>query len=241
MRYQWAGAGLAAIGLMMAAPLAAQTTDTGTTAPPRDPQPPPKVSPAQVIGVIKGLIKPKPSPAVFPTPTPSSQPTLAPTAASALYPAPTPQPVPTVKPVGAVRSSFTPVAQPSTVAPLPSAAVSATPTPLATAAEPLPETAALVPETAPAELSGPPPSGPFFPWWVWLVVGGSAGGLAELARRWFWPKPTIGCEIAVGPGALTQTASPAFTAPEINIAIRIEPGEASAPAGYPILAQGDTT
>ena len=84
------------------------------------------------------------------------------------------------------------------------------------------------------------PSRPLLPWWAWLILASAASGLAELARRWFWPKPTIGCEIAVGAGVLTNTASPAFTAPEINIAIRIEPGAASAPAGYPVLAHGDT-
>lgn len=221
----------------MAAPLAAQTTDTGTTAPPRDPQTQPKVSPAQVIGVIQDLIKPKPSPAVFPTPAPTQTPT--PTAATAVSPAPTPQSVPTTKPGGAVRPSPTPAPPPSTIAPLPSAALIPTSTPLATAAEPVPKTSRAIPAPVSAKLNGPSP-GPLLPWWAWLFAAGTAAGLAELARRWFWPKPTIGCEIAVGAGVLTHAAIPAFTAPEISISIRIEPGQASAPAGHPVLAQGGT-
>lgn len=238
MNYRCAGAGLAAAGLVMAAPLAAQTTDTGTTAPPRDPQTKPTVSPAQMIGVVKDLLQPKPSPVVFPAPT--QQPTPAPAAATAVYTAPVPQPVPTLRPAVAVRPSSSPVALPSIVAPLPSA----TPPPPATAAESVVESGVAVSQPVPVDLIGPArsPTLPWGlrPWWVWLIVAGAAAGLAELARRWFWPKPTLGCEIAVGAGVLTHAASPPFTAPELNIAIRIEPGEARAPIGHPVLAQGDT-
>ncbi|WP_309622843.1 hypothetical protein [Novosphingobium sp.] len=245
MYYRCAGVGLAAAALVVAAPLAAQTTDTGTTAPPRDPQTKPTVSPEQVIGVIKGMIKPKPSPTAFPTPTPTFQATATPTAVPTLYPAPTPRPVPTTKPAGVVSPSPTLAPQPGKVEPAASAATGTTPTPLATVAEPLPQPSVPVAEPLPADLSGPAhgPTLPWglLPWWVWLIVAGAAGGLAELARRWFWPRPTIGCEIAVGPGALTHASHPVFTAPEINLAIRIETGEASAPVGTPVLAQGDAT
>ena len=242
MNYRCAGAGLAAAGLVMAAPLAAQTTDTGTTAPPRDPQTKPTVSPAQMIGVVKDLLQPKPSPVVFPAPT--QQPTPAPAAATAVYTAPVPQPVPTLRPAVAVRPSSSPVALPSIVAPLPSATVSTSAPPPATAAESVVESGVAVSQPVPVDLIGPPRSHTLpwglRPWWVWLIVVGAAAGLAELARRWFWPKPTLGCEIAVGAGVLTHAASPPFTAPELNIAIRIEAGEARAPIGHPVLAQGDT-
>lgn len=237
MKYQWTRAGLAAATLLASAQLAAQTADTGTVPPPPRDQPTrPSISPQQVIGVVKGLIKPKPAPTVFPTPSPTPTPVPTPSPAPrptpAPVPSPTPRPVQTSTPVPAAQ----PTARPVPVQPTTPAASDPAPTPLTVATEPAPELSAPVAEVAPEVPTTPPPTQP---WWLWLAAAAMTAALVELARRWFWPKAALGCEIEAGPSALTASSSPAFTAPEIAISIRIEPGEASAPTGGPILSQGD--
>lgn len=247
MNYRWTEAGLVAAALIVSAPLAAQTTNTGTApTPPRDQPTRPAVTPQQVIGVVKGLIKPRPAPTVFPTPSPAPIPTPRPTLAPAptAYITPTPRPVPTTKPNLAAQPSPTPAPRPAVVRPAPSAAASAVPAPLATDNEPLPEASITTEPNAAEDLSATPvalQASPWWmlPWWLWLIAGAATAGLAELARRWFWPKPKVGCEIAAGPSALTGSSNPAVTAPNVAFSIRIEPGEASAPTGNPVLFQGD--
>ena len=242
MKHLRTGVALAAAALIVCAPLAAQTAAPGTaTTPPRDQPTKPAVTSQQVIGVIKGLIKPKPAPSVFPTPSPTPAPTPAPSPSPTTRPTPTPvpapapRPVPTSKPVSAVQ----PTARPVQVQPLASAASEPTQAAPAPLPEPAPELSAAVAETPPEIPASSLPLEHGQPWWLWLVTVAGAAGLAELARRWFWPKPKLGCEIAAGPSALTRNSNPACSAPDIAISIRIELGEASAPNGNPILIQGD--
>lgn len=247
MNCRWTEVGLVGAALIVSAPLAAQTTDTGAVpTPPRDQPTRPAVTPQQVIGVVKGLIKPLPAPTVFPTPSPAPTPpprptpTLVPTA----YITPTPRPVPTTKPNIATQPSPTPAPRPAEVKPAPSVTASTVPAPLATNDEPSPQTAITAEPSAAEDLSATSPARQtppwwMLPWWLWLIAGAATAGLAELARRWFWPKPNVGCEIAAGPSALTGSSNPAVTAPDVAFSIRIEPGEASAPIGNPVLFQGD--
>lgn len=235
-------AGLAAAALISSAPLAGQTTDAGMApSPPRDQQSKPAITPQQVIGVVKGLIKPKPAPTVFPTPSP------APAATPSLTPSPSPSPAPrstpdpisrpaqTGKPVPAIGPSPRPV---PVQAPAPSVS-EPVPTIAPTEAVPFPEPASPMPKLPTAVPLDPLPTAPGQPWWLWLAAGLGAAGVAELARRWFWPKPALSFEIAAGPTALSGSSSPAFSAPEIAISIRIEPGVASAPTGDPVVILGD--
>ena len=77
------------------------------------------------------------------------------------------------------------------------------------------------------------------PLWPWIAAALSALVLGETARRWFWPKLALGCEIAAGPSTLTGASSPPITAPELRFDIRIEQGEASSPIGRPVLTKGE--
>ena len=241
MKHEWTGTGLAAAVLIVSAPLAAQTANTGTaTTPPRDQQTTPAVTPQQVIGVVKGLIKPKPAPIVFPTASPAPTPTPTPTPTP--RPTPTPVPTPTPRPVqtSTPTSATQPTAKPLPVQPATPAASDPAPIPLTVATEPAPELSAPAAAVVPEVPTSPSPIDPTQPWWLWLAAAAVTAALAELARRWFWPKPVLGCEIAAGASTLTGASNPAFSAPDIAISIRIEPGEASEPTGGPILSQGDS-
>ena len=227
--------------LLAAQPLSAQDrTSTANKAPADGTAPPtqqPKITPQQVIDFIN-QIKPKPKPTVTPTPTPVPTPT------------PPPAPTPTAPPVGGPKPGPTP--RPSATAvprPIPTRA---RPLPPPTVAAPIPVTPSLAPVEAgdppPIEVVTPepgpvaaqvPPAEDNSPIWPWIVAGLAALGLGETARRWFWPKAALGCEIAVGPSALTGASSPTLTKPDTSFDIRIELGEASAPSGLAVLAKGD--
>lgn len=71
--------------------------------------------------------------------------------------------------------------------------------------------------------AAPEPGGA--PLWPWIAALAGLLGLGELARRWFWPKPKLGCEIAIGPGAITGASQPLVGAPEVQFDFRIELGE----------------
>jgi hypothetical protein len=56
-------------------------------------------------------------------------------------------------------------------------------------------------------------------------------------KQWLRPKLTVSCEIETGASTLTAASAPALTAPDLAFAIQIEPGEASAPTGNPVVTQ----
>lgn len=243
MRDRMGKAGLVlGTALLAAQPLMAQTRPTTTNNAPADgttqPAQQPKITPQQVIDFIN-QIKPKPKPS--PTPTPAPVPTPTPP------PAPTPAPVPSPAPASTSpprpTATQAPVVKPSRSPP--SVVATPTPSPTATSTPLTPQAdvtvdASQVPEPAPEpilEPATPEPDGA--PLWPWLVALAGMLGLGEVARRWFWPKAALSCEIAIGPTALTAASSPTLSKPETNFDIRIEIGEASAPSGRVILAQGD--
>lgn len=76
--------------------------------------------------------------------------------------------------------------------------------------------------------------------WLWIALALAALGLSELARRWFWPKAALSCEIAAGPSEPVAGTKAEIGLPEVAIDIRIETGEASAPIGNPFFAEGET-
>lgn len=191
-----------------------------------------KITPRDVINTVDTLINPKPKP----TATPTGQPTATPTAS----PTQTPDPRPTATATQTPRPTPTagPIAPPSAVA-----TVAPTAEPLATAAsEPLPtdEAAPNPLETAVAEvvplLPREEPSG-YLGWIAALIALLAAGGFA--LKQWLRPKLSLSCEIETGASNLTAASSPALTAPDLAFTVRIEPGEASAPIGRPILSTGD--
>lgn len=227
--------------LLAAQPLAAQTRAPTTNTAPADgttqqPQKP-KITPQQVIDFIN-QIKPKPKPSPTPTATPVPAPTPAPAPAPVPSPAPTstpprPRPVATQAPV--VRPTKTP--PPAIVVPTPEPAP---PTTAATQEAVIVADPSQAPQPASEPLPAPAaPPADEAPLWPWLVALAGLLGLGEVARRWFWPKAALSCEIAIGPSALTGASSPALSGPETHFDIRIELGEASAPRGQAVLAQGD--
>lgn len=230
--------------LLAAQPLASQTRPATTNNAPADgtvaPAQQPKITPQQVIDFIN-QIKPKPKPKPSPTPTPTPVPTPTPPPAPTLSPAPSPAPAGTPPPRPAATQA--PVVQPTR--PPPSAIATLTPSPSASSAPLAQESeltvdASQVPEPAPEPIlapTEPEPGGA--PLWPWLVALAGLLGLGELARRWFWPKAALSCEIAIGPSALTAASNPILSKPETSFDIRIELGEASAPSGRAVLAQGD--
>lgn len=228
--------------LLAAQPLASQTRPTTTNNAPADgtvaPVQQPNITAQQVIDFIN-QIKPKPKPSPTPTPTPVPTPTPPP----APTPSPAPSPAPAGTPPPRPKATQAPVAQstrppPSAIAtPAPSRSASSTPI---TQESELAVDPSQVPEPAPEPIPAPAAPAPDgAPLWPWLVALAGLLGLGEVARRWFLPKAALSCEIAIGPSALTAASSPALTKPETSFDIRIELGEASAPSGRAVLAQGD--
>ncbi|MEY4952214.1 MAG: hypothetical protein RL299_638 [Pseudomonadota bacterium] len=225
--------------LLAAQPLAAQDRPATTNNAPADgttqPAQKPQITPKQIIDFIN-QIKPKPSP------TPSPRPDPTPTPAPA--PAPTPSPAPTGTPPPRPAATQTPAVGPTK--PPPPAVATPAPSPTATSTPPAPQTEVAVdtsqaPEPVPQPIPAPvAPEPGGAPLWPWLVALAGLLGLGDVARRWFWPKLVVSCEIATGPSALTAASNPPFAPPETSFDIRIEVGEASAPAGGPVLAQGET-
>lgn len=232
-------AGAAALALA-AIPAAAQDRQTPVDAAGAAPTPtrtPIKINPRDVINTVDSIFNPKPKPTL--TPTPTAIPTLAPTGRPTATPTATATLTPDPKPMA--TSAPRPVPTAST-APRPTAVATAEPAaePIATlAAEPLPTVEPVLSQTATTPEAPVPvdSSSNYLAWIAALIAALAAGGLA--LKHWLRPKLTVSCEIETGASTLTTASTPAITAPDLAFTIRIEPGEASAPTGNPILAAGD--
>ena len=237
-------AGAAALALMTSAADAQvrQPPADGTGATTAPTGTPIKINPRDVINVVDGLLNPKPKPTPTPTPTPTPSPTGRPT------PTPTPTPTKTPDPRPTATATSAPHSKPSAT---PTAVPNALPTATAVVEPPLEElateSAPAVPIAEPAieipapDLSGPPQPafdyGKYLGWIAGLIAALAAGGYA--LKQWLRPKLTVSCEIETGASTLTAASAPALTAPDLAFTIQIEPGEASAPTGNPVLATGD--
>lgn len=225
-------------GTLLSAPSFGQTTYSQAPTRPADgtQDPKPKITPKQVFDAVTTLIKPKSTPTPTPTPPPppppppTPPPPPPPAPAATVSPRPTqsatprPDPVPRPRPSTVASTLPPPVPLPEPVEPSPVGAIDPPPQEIITAAP---------------EPPGPPERAPDVPVWPWIAGLLAALGLGEVARRWFWPKTVLGCEIAVGPSEVTGASRPACAAPELDFDIRIEVGEAQVPTGG--LANGGTT
>ena len=229
-RYRWlAGVTALALAAIPAGAQVRQAPADATGAAPAPTQTPIKINPRDVINTIDSIVNPKPTLAPTPTPTlaPTGGPTATPTATATKTPAP--KPTATSAPRPAPTASTAP--RPAAVATAePIATVAAEPLPTA---EPVPSQTATTPE-APVPVDS---SSNYLAWIAAFIAALAAGGLA--LKHWLRPKLTVSCEIETGASTLTTASTPAITAPDLAFTIRIEPGEASAPTGNPILAAGD--
>lgn len=202
-----------------------------TTAPTSTPI---KINPRDVINTVDALLNPKPKATPTPTPTPTAQPT--PTSSPTPTPTKTPDPKPTATATAVPRPTATP-AQLATVAAIEPSAAPELPAPPEVAASSEPPPNPVVTMAAESELPPARDSGGNLGWIAAMIAGLAAGGYA--LKQWLRPKLTVSCEIETGASTLTAASAPALTAPDLAFAIQIEPGEASAPTGNPVLATGD--
>lgn len=239
-RNKWmAGAGaLALVSFGAGAQVRQPPADVAGTAP-APTATPIKINPRDVINKVDTILNPKPKPTSTPTPTPT--PTGRPTATPTATPTKAPDPRPTATATAAPKPSPTATAQP----PRPTPVVIAAPT-----AEPVTEpvespttepTLIAEPESSPIVREEPTPQAESSTGWLgWIaafVAALAVGGYA--LKQWLRPKLNLSCEIETGKSTLTASSNPAITAPDLAFTIRIEPGEASAPVGNPVLASGD--
>lgn len=241
---------LSALPISAQAQTASGTTASGTAAPAdQTPQPKPTLTPQQIIKAIGTLVQKRPAP--IPTPTATATPPPPPVPPPSPSSPPSPSPAASQSGAGTAKPPIPPAAirpAPAVIRPVPSApapppsddavVLPPTPEPVVPSVSPEPWPAETQNAAPPQPAEAPQPPEPEAPFWPWLTaLAATVAGAGYGLRRWFWPKLALSCEIAVGPDTLGPASRPLLESPEVNFDVRIEVGEASAPAGSGILGE----